>query len=339
MLEKEEVNLADKDQKPSWLHRWLSRIVGIALLAGVVIIATHFSEQREFFRLASGAKLSWLLAAVALQAGTYFAQGRIWATIGKAAHRHLPFALVYKLALTKLFVDQALPSAGISGTVVVAQVLEKRALPRPTVLAGVVINTTSFFLAYAAALLGAATIILVRQPNPYILISCSLFIAFCIAVPYFLIKVAGKDTPKKPGWLVRNHVVQNALNIMKDANPKLVRDRHLQIVASLYQLLTFVIDATTLWLLIRSLGAFAAPLDLYASYMVSNVVRTISFVPGGLGTFEGALLLLLRRTKVPVSVGLAAALLFRGLTFFLPMIPGFWFSHRLAKKAQSSSSH
>jgi hypothetical protein len=29
-------------------------------------------------------------------------------------------ALLYKLALAKLFVDQALPSAGVSGTVVVA---------------------------------------------------------------------------------------------------------------------------------------------------------------------------------------------------------------------------
>ena len=333
-LSKEEDQLPHQDQTPGWLHRWLSRIVGIALLAGVVIIATHFSEQREFLRLVREAKLSWLLAAVALQAGTYFAQGRIWTAIGRAAHKHLPFALTYKLALAKLFVDQALPSAGISGTVVVAQVLEKRALPRPTVMAGVVINTTSFFLAYAAALFGASIVILFRQPNAFILTSCLFFVAFCIAVPYGLMKIAGKDTPKKPGWLVRNHVVQNALNVMKDANPKLVRNRRLQIVASFYQLMTFMIDATTLWMLIRSLGAFAAPIDLYASYMVSNVVRTVSFVPGGLGTFEGALLLLLRRTKIPVPIGLAAALLFRGLTFFLPMIPGFWFSHRLAKKSR-----
>lgn len=302
----------------------------------MVIIATHFSEQREFFRLAREAQFSWLFVAVALQAGTYFAQGRIWSAIARAANKHLPFALLYKLALAKLFVDQALPSAGISGTFVVARVLEKRALPRPTVLAGVVINTTSFFLAYAVAMIGASTVILFRQPNAFILVSCLLFIAFCIAVPYGLIKIAGKDTPKKPGWLVRNHVVQNALSIMKDADPKLVRNRRLQVVAAFYQLMTFIIDATTLWVLIRSLGAFAPPIDLYASYMVSNVVRTVSFVPGGLGTFEGALLLLLRRTRIPVSVGLAAALLFRGLTFFLPMIPGFWFSHRLAKKASPS---
>jgi Mg2+-importing ATPase len=334
--ELEQEGALPQEKHHSWLHRWLSRIVGIALLAGVVIIATHFSEHKEFFRLAREAKLSWLLLAILLQAGTYFAQGRIWTAIGKAAGRHLPFVLVYKLALAKLFVDQALPSAGISGTVVVAQVLEKRELPRPAVLAGVVINTTSFFMAYATALLGAALVLLVRQPNAFIFISSLLFVAFCIAVPYGLMKVAGKDAPKKPGWLVRNHVVQNALNIMQDADPELVRNRRLQFVASIYQLLTFILDASTLWLLIASLGYKAWPLELYASYMVSNVVRTVSFVPGGLGTFEGALLLLLRRAQVPVSVGLASALLFRGLTFFLPMIPGFWFSHRLSKKTPAS---
>src|SRR5439155_4210846 len=46
----------------------------------------------------------------------------------------LAVTLVYKLTLAELFFDQALPSAGLSGTVVVAQALaEQGALPRSAV--------------------------------------------------------------------------------------------------------------------------------------------------------------------------------------------------------------
>jgi len=46
------------------------------------------------------------------------------------AETHLDLTLVYKLALAKLFFDQPIPSAGLTGSVVVARVLEEQgALP------------------------------------------------------------------------------------------------------------------------------------------------------------------------------------------------------------------
>src|SRR5437867_13212307 len=75
-----------------------------------------------------------MLAALTLQAATYLAQGEIWRSVGRMAGTPLAVTLVYKLTLAKLFFDQALPSAGLSGTVVVAQALaEQGALPRSAV--------------------------------------------------------------------------------------------------------------------------------------------------------------------------------------------------------------
>ncbi len=69
-------------------------------------------------------------AARTLQAATYLAQGKIWRTVGRMAETHLDLTLVYKLALAKLFFDQPIPSAGLTGSVVVARVLEEQgALP------------------------------------------------------------------------------------------------------------------------------------------------------------------------------------------------------------------
>jgi uncharacterized membrane protein YbhN (UPF0104 family) len=51
-------------------------------------------------------------------------------------------------------------------------------------------------------------------------------------------------------------------------------------------------------------------------------------VPGGLGTFEASSVALLRLQGVSVESALAATLLLRGLTFWLPMLPGFALARR-----------
>jgi Mg2+-importing ATPase len=58
-----------------------------------------------------------------------------------------------------------------------------------------------------------------------------------------------------------------------------------------------------------------------------------SIMPGGLGTFETASVMSLKSIGLPLPVGLSATLLFRGLSFWLPMIPGLFCSrHLLVKK-------
>jgi Mg2+-importing ATPase len=319
-------------------RRWLSRFLGIAILAGVIITATHFSEEQAFLQLAREAQPWWLVAALILQAGTYLAQGEIWRRVGRLAGNSLPLSLVYKLALAKLFVDQALPSAGVSGTLVAAQILEDREFPRSAVLAGIVVNTTSFFMAYVMALAIALAALFASGLGRSIIVLPSLFfMALSVGLSFGIVKVTGKDIVRGPAWLLRYAIVRNALNITKDAAPELVHNIRLQIVASVYQLLTFVLDALTLWALLRSLGAPADPIQVFASFMVANLVRTVSFIPGGLGTFEGAAVLMLRSSGVSVAIRLSAVLLFRGLTFFLPMIPGLWFSRQLTHRPSSEA--
>jgi P-type Mg2+ transporter len=68
---------------------------------------------------------------------------------------------------------------------------------------------------------------------------------------------------------------------------------------------------------------------VFATFMIANMVRTVSFIPGGLGTFEAAAVLMPKIDGVSVVVGPSTALLFRGLTFFLSMAPGLWFSRHV----------
>lgn len=57
-------------------------------------------------------------------------------------------------------------------------------------------------------------------------------------------------------------------------------------------------------------------------------VATIGLVPLGLGTFEATAVGLLHALGVGVETAFAATLMLRGLTFWLPMLPGVWLARR-----------
>ena len=79
-----------------------------------------------------------------------------------------------------------------------------------------------------------------------------------------------------------------------------------------------------------ALGPIDDPVaGVFASFMIASLARTVSIVPAGLGIFEGVGVLTLHQLGVPIAAALSATLLFRGLSYWLPMIPGFIASRKL----------
>ena len=314
---------------PGGATRWLTWLFGGALLAAVVGVALHFSEGREFLRLAEAAEPWWLGIAVALQAATYLAQGEVWRGVGRAAGIALPASAAYGLSLAKLFVDQALPSGGISGTVVVAHSLGERGIPRPAVMAAVVVNTASYYAAYVSSLACALCITIVRhQANRLVELVAVVFALFAIGVTVAVLVLSGRGAATVGKWLARLPPLRDALRFLEDADPRLSRSPRLLFGAGLLHLAIVFLDAATVWVLIRALGATASASGVFASFMISSLFRTVGVLPGGLGTFEATAVLTLKMIGVDIPVALAATLLFRGLSFWLPMLPGLWLSRR-----------
>ena len=148
---------------------WIGWMVGAAALGALVLGVAHFSEERELAALMERVQPAWLLLALVLQTVTYVAQGDVWRRVMRAGGQTIGRGEVFRLSLTKLFVDQALPSAGISGSIVVGRVLEQRGVPRALVMAGVVVNTISYHAANVLSLAVALVVVAARgrvSPDP-----------------------------------------------------------------------------------------------------------------------------------------------------------------------------
>lgn len=151
---------------------------------------------------------------------------------------------------------------------------------------------------------------------------------FGIALSVSALALSGRGARAVPGKLARLGPVRTALDFIRDADRGLARNPRLLLAACAFHLTIIFCDATSVWVLIRSLGTQGSPSGVFAGFMISSLLRTVGFVPGGLGTFEAASVVTLRMVGVPLAVALAATLLFRGLSFWLPMLPGLWLSGR-----------
>ncbi len=316
--------------KPRALTRWVPWFFGLALMAAVVVFATHQSDETAFAELLLRVQPAWLLAAVLLQMGTYAAEARIWQRILCRANHSRPLRSYVSLALAKLFMDQAIPSVGLSGTLLVVRALDRREVPRGTSMAAVVIDLVSYYAAYTMALAIALVIVwALGDLTPLMVLPACIFAPLAAAVPAALLWVSRGRT--LPGWLERLPLIRPALRALAGATPAIAHDARLIMRCTGLQFAILALDAATLWVLLWALGLEVNPAPVFASFMLSTLARTLGVVPGGLGVFEAVSVGTLKLIGVPVAAGLSATLLFRFFTFWLPMVPGLIFARREAK--------
>jgi len=318
--------------------RWLPWLVGIAVLAAVVAAAMHFAEERAFLRLLGQIDGAWLLAAVALQALTYLAQAATWLTVLRRSGAPVSVGYATALSLQKLFIDQALPSMGLSGTASVVKALEEHGAAQPAVMAAVAVDVSCYFAAYVLSLGTALVVFLVGgHASALVVTAAVLFLAFAGALATAILVLSGRPAGRATRQLLRVPGVGHMVDLLRQADPHLARDPRLLLRATLLQISVFVLDAATLWVLILALGVEASPAPVFASFMLASLLRTVGLLPGGLGTFEAASVSALTLTGTPVAVALSATLLFRGLSFWLPMIPGLVIARRVLESGRTAS--
>lgn len=313
-------------RRPPWLF-WLLGLGGVIAVVGA---AVKYSDAVAFAQIVHHARPWWLAIAGVLQLATYVVQGEVWRVMARRADTRISVVAAAELSLVHLFVDQALPSGGLSGAVMIAQALQHRGMTEAAAIATAVVESVSYYLAFLVALVAAVALAAVTgHASALIVVSAIAVAAFAIAVVATILTVAG-GRPPAARLLGRVGVVRRALDVVRKADRRLVHDRRARVVTTLLQLGIILLDATTIIALVHAMGSDASLTGMFASYVIASVFRMLGILPGGLGSFEAASVITPHAIGVPTAVALSATLIFRGLSFWLPMLPGFVASRHLA---------
>jgi len=307
--------------------RWISWLFGLAILVAVALFAVNRSAEKEFAQLVAHAQPAWLFLGLLLQLTTYIADARIWQRVIVRAGISRSLWSYMGISLAKLFMDQVVPSGGMSGTLLIVRALDRRGIPRSTSMAAVVVNLVSYYAAYVAALAVALGVVWVHGGlTLFIILPAVIFAPVAAGIPTVLVLVSRGR--RLPHWIRRLPIVGSGLRALTEATPGIAHDGSVIARCMGLQVAIILLDAGTLWIMLRALGLSVPPAQVFASFMLSTLARTMGPVPGGLGIFEAASVATLKLMGVSVAAGLAATLLFRGFSYWLPMAPGILLARR-----------
>lgn len=302
---------------------WRSWFFGIVIVAALVGAVLHFGEIQNFGRLISRAQPLWLGLAVLLQVATYFSVAAGWSAVLAAAGTPRPLPRLARIAVGKLFADQAVPSAGMGGNILLVDQLCALRVKRGTAVAALLISMIGYYAAYAVFALAMLGLLwLHNKATPLMAGLVTTFLLVALAIPSLALWLRHRGSQPLSPRLERIGVVRALLASVSQAPSKLLANRQLLLVVTGCNALIFLADAGSLLACLRALGQPVSVETAYIALIMASIVVTLGPIPLGLGSFEATAVTTLRLLGTPVEAAFAGTMLLRLLTLWLPLIPG-----------------
>ena len=315
-------------KKPVW-EKLRSGFVGVLLLAGLILIASHIGELENFIQIVRRAEPVWLILALLLQLATYLSIAMVWYLALLSAGVRSSFLSLIPLGVAKLFSDQAMPSIGMSGNAFFITALNRRGVPNHLSMATLLLSLVAYYGAYLLAAL--ATLLLLyfyHAIHAWIVLVVMIFSLVAVGVPAGVLWLRTLGKRQLPDILLRIPGLQNLMQAIADAPRELLHKPALIQMTTFLHGSVFVLDAATLWVMLQVVGMPMPFWGVFPCFVLASMVATLGPIPLGLGTFEATCVSMLGALGVPIEPALTATLLLRGFTLWLPMLPGMWLMRR-----------
>lgn len=313
--------------------RWRRWLFALLIVAALALAAMHFGDLEKFVELLKSARPAWLVGALALQLLTYVLLAAEWSLVLRSGGTPTSIVGLLPLTITKLFADQVVPTAGMSGNVLIVDRLAARGMPREQAVAAVILAIIAYYLSYSVCAVAAVVLLWLRGGASMLVTGIvGLFLAVAVAIPAATMWLQNKGEGVLPGWLRRREIIRELFEMVGEAPSELVRSPRLIIQLSLLNLGVFVADAVTMQLCLLAIGQQPGWDAAFVAFIMASIIVTLGPIPLGLGSFEAVSIGMLRLMGVPFEPALSATLLFRGFVLWLPLIAGTALSRRELRK-------
>ena len=300
-------------------------LIGLLLLSGLILIVTHFVELEHFTNLVRRAKPEWLILALLLQIVTYISVSVVWYIPLKLAGQRQSLWSLIPLGVAKLFVEQSVPSGGMSGTAFFVAALKRRGINGSVCMATLLLSLVAYYSAYLlAALTTVMLLYFYHKLNAWIVLISLVFAIVAVGIPVGALLLRSIGKKKLPKILLKFPRLNELTKEIVNSPIKMLRNSRLVFSSTILHSTVFVLDSATLWVMMKVVGVDVSFWVAFPSFVFASMVATVGPIPLGLGAFEITCVSMLHVMGVPIEAALSATLLLRGFTLWLPMLPGMW---------------
>ena len=301
----------------------------IVLISLIVFVYLHVGDARRFIDVLERTEPQWLILVVVLQVNTYVCIGLIWNRILRSAGHRIHLRELTRLSVEKLSIDQLIPAVGISGNIAVYQAMKRLGVPQVLAMEAILINLLGRYIAFAnAAIVAVGLLWAWHDITPVLMGLVVLFAVVLIIVPMVILWMLAHQSRPLPRWMKKLKPLVATKELVDAVSPQRVYSWPLLSFATVFNLIVFLLDSGTLWAVLHSVGLQSGYLLAYVALVMASVAATLSLLPGGIGGFEAGCVAMLTMMGVPVETALTGTILLRGITLWLPLIPGLLFARK-----------
>ena len=334
------------------LRRVLFYLVTIAVL---VLVYSRVSEFALLWNIFLKTNLWWLVGIIISQLLVYYYLALNYRDVLKIKDLSISVRELFPVTFVVQFLNQALPSANISGQAFFVQYLKKHGLSLVEGIGRALLELLTLYIAFAVFFLLSALLLFWSDSfgrYPQIAYFIYLFLFFAVLFTAIFFGFQKKRRGRVARWVVNKlhryfengkkrghtgHVTELFDQIRETLNLKeLGKHKQKFFLACLWQGLQFFANVFTLYFVGYAVGA---PLAFVAAFVVFTLIRFIamvSFVPGAFGVFEGSMIFVLTTFDTPLDLALAITLLFRAFSFWLPIPIGWLLYRRYVKRWEAN---
>ncbi|MCL4831163.1 MAG: bifunctional lysylphosphatidylglycerol flippase/synthetase MprF [Caldilineaceae bacterium] len=323
-------------------------LLWIILIVGLWIAISRFTELQHLLSTLSGGRWQWILVAVGIQVCYYTAFASLYQVAFSLVGVQARLKDVLPVLLASIFVNVAAPTGGTAGNALFIDDAAQRGQSSTRAAVGTLLALLADYGVFALILLvGLIYLFFTHTLQTYELVTAAilwLLVALMAGIvwlgfrqPAQLARLLGwgerttnelsERIARRPllrdGWAAETTQEFTLASDALRARPQGVF--HLLLVS----FLAHALDIATIYALFL---AFLGPVGLgplVAGYAMGVLFWIVSITPQGIGIVEGVMALVFTSLGLASGPATVVALAFRGLSFWLPLLIGFFVLRRL----------
>ena len=281
----------------------------IATIAAIIFVYWQRKSILASLKEISQADLAWLMVSIAAHVTSVLAAAAVYWQISLKVTKYFNLAVAQA---SSLFTARVTP-AGVGGVATMGRVLQMSGHNAAEL--GAVLSTNAFvtFLGNVSitifALLISGRSVMDGFKIPKIIFLIPVFLLIAVAVVYFV-----KSFRKK------------VVGFVKDLIKTLASYKHKKrslLIGFVFGLLTTVGYMVALWAAGQSVGVSLSFVAAIVTISLGTLGASATPLPGGVVGAEATLALTMTQFGVPPEKALAVAFIYRFITYWLPILPGY----------------
>jgi uncharacterized protein (TIRG00374 family) len=322
-----------------------------AALAALYVLLPQVAGLEDTWERIEHGSPYWLFLALLFTLGMFAAYVAIFRGVFSRAEgaERLDWRASYQITMAGLAASRIFAAGGAGGLVLTAWALRRAGMRRRLVADMTLAFLVITYLPYAAALIVCGLGLrlgLFPGSDPFGVTVVPAILAMIIAGVWFILALVPTDLERRLGDFAKRRGrlgrwAQKAANLPAAASAGMrlafahVRSRDPAILGAIG---FWAFQVLVLWAAFRAFGDSPPAAVLVQAFFVGMLGNLLP-LPGGVGGVEGGMIAALVAFNVDAGLAVVAVLVYRALTFWLPMLPGVIAYFQLRRTVQRWSLH